>query len=132
MCVQFLGEPLTSVFPNANFVAARLDADTALLARGYDAVCLFVNDCADAAAIAKLAECGVKTIAMRCAGFDRVDLEACAEHGITVTRVPAYSPQTVAEHALCMMLCLARCAKGLKGGDCNRAKGFNVTSADRC
>lgn len=57
----------------------------------------------------KLANAGVKFIAMRCAGFDRVDLKACEEHGIKLARVPTYSPTSVAEHALALLLALNRC-----------------------
>lgn len=58
--------------------------------------------------VQKLAAAGIKLIAMRCAGFDRVDLKACAEHGINVVRVPTYSPQSVAEHAVALMFALNR------------------------
>jgi lactate dehydrogenase-like 2-hydroxyacid dehydrogenase len=70
-------------------------------------------------AIAKLAECGVKLIAMRCAGYDRVDLEACEQHGIKVVRVPTYSPTSVAEHAVGLLFALNRCVhilEWVKGG----------------
>lgn len=63
-------------------------------------------------AIARLAECGVKLIAMRCAGYDRVDLEACEKHGIKVVRVPTYSPNSVAEHAVGLLFGLNRWARG--------------------
>jgi hypothetical protein len=63
--------------------------------------------------VEKLAALGVRLIAMRCAGFDRVDLEACAKHDITVVRVPTYSPESVAEHAVALMFALSRC--GCKG-----------------
>jgi D-lactate dehydrogenase len=59
-------------------------------------------------AVAKLAKCGVKVVAMRCAGFDRVDLEACQEHGIKVVRVPTYSPTSVAEHAVGLLFAVNR------------------------
>ncbi len=59
--------------------------------------------------MAELAKAGVKLIAMRCAGYDRVDLAACAEAGIRVVRVPTYSPQSVAEHAVALMFGLNRC-----------------------
>lgn len=62
-----------------------------------------------AQAIAKLAQAGVRLIAMRCAGFDRVDLAACARHGIRVVRVPTYSPNSVAEHALALLMAVNRC-----------------------
>lgn len=73
-------------------------------------MCLFVNDNASAEVIDILADQGVKFIAMRCAGFDRVDLEHCAKKGIRVARVPTYSPASVAEHALALMLTLSKYA----------------------
>ena len=91
-----------------NFQTSALSASTAILAHNSQAVCLFVNDKADAAAIAALAEQGVQLIALRCAGFNNVDLKACAQHGIKVVRVPAYSPHAVAEHACALMLALNR------------------------
>lgn len=59
--------------------------------------------------VEKLAACGVKMIAMRCAGYDRVDLAACAQHGISVVRVPTYSPTSVAEHAAALLFAVNRC-----------------------
>jgi D-lactate dehydrogenase len=73
-----------------------------------DAVCAFVNDKLNAEVIEALAEKGVKIIAMRCAGFNNVDIEAAKKYGIKVCRVPAYSPEAVAEHAVAMMLTLNR------------------------
>ena len=87
---------------------SHLDACNAVLAQGADAVCLFVNDRADAPAIARLREAGVRLIALRCAGFNNVDLEAAARCGLPVVRVPAYSPHAVAEHAVALMLALNR------------------------
>ena len=87
---------------------SHLDACDAVLAQGADAVCLFVNDRADAPAIARLREAGVRLIALRCAGFNNVDLEAAARCGLPVVRVPAYSPHAVAEHAVALMLALNR------------------------
>jgi len=75
---------------------------------GTDAVCVFVNDKLTAEVIAVLAQKGVKIIALRCAGFNNVDLQAAKQHGIHVCRVPAYSPQAVAEHAVAMLLTLNR------------------------
>ncbi|WAC12538.1 2-hydroxyacid dehydrogenase [Dyadobacter pollutisoli] len=72
------------------------------------AVCVFVNDKVNAEVIAVLAEKGVKIIALRCAGFNNVDLEAARAHGIRVCRVPEYSPQAVAEHTVAMILTLNR------------------------
>ncbi len=62
--------------------------------------------------VKQLAAQGTKLVAMRCAGFDRVDVEALAEHGIRLVRVPTYSPQSVAEHAVALMFALNRCALG--------------------
>ena len=73
-----------------------------------DAVCVFVNDKVNAEVMQVLATKGVKIIALRCAGFNNVDVEAAKQHGIKVCRVPAYSPQAVAEHAVAMLLTLNR------------------------
>ncbi|MGG7664361.1 2-hydroxyacid dehydrogenase [Dyadobacter sp. BHUBP1] len=75
---------------------------------GQEAVCVFVNDKVNAEVIAILAEKGVKVIALRCAGFNNVDLEAARLHGIRVCRVPEYSPEAVAEHTVAMLLTLIR------------------------
>lgn len=90
------------------YYETRLGADTVALAQGAGAVCAFVNDQLDAATVAALAAQGTRLIALRCAGFNQVDLAACAEHGLTVARVPAYSPEAVAEHALALILTLNR------------------------
>ncbi|KAK9832600.1 hypothetical protein WJX81_002765 [Elliptochloris bilobata] len=105
---EFLEGPLRASFPNSAFFEAALDLDTAQLAGGYDAACLFVNDLASEPVIKRLAEGGVRFLAMRCAGFDKVDVAAAAEAGIRVARVPTYSPHSVAEHAVAMLLCLNR------------------------
>lgn len=86
----------------------RLTADTASTASGMDAVCVFVNDRLDRACLEKLAAAGVKLAALRCAGFNQVDLKAARELGITVTRVPAYSPHAVAEHTVALLQTLNR------------------------
>ena len=91
-----------------NYHRSHLNGNNALLAQGADAVCIFVNDTADAGTIRQLAAMGVKLIALRCAGFNNVDLKAAAEYGIPVVRVPAYSPHAVAEHAVALMLALNR------------------------
>ena len=91
-----------------SFFAARLQAETVELARDFDAVCVFVNDQLNAAVIAALAEAGVRTIALRCAGFNNVDIDAARAHGMTVVRVPAYSPHAVAEHTVGLCLTLNR------------------------
>ena len=86
----------------------RLSAETASTARGAVAVCIFVNDQIDRPCIGALAEAGVKLIALRCAGFNNVDLAAAKESGIPVVRVPAYSPHAVAEHTVALLLTLNR------------------------
>jgi D-lactate dehydrogenase len=91
-----------------DFHADRLHRGTAALAKGADVVCLFVNDVADAEVISLLADHGVKLIALRCAGFNNVDLVAAKRSGIRVVRVPAYSPHAVAEHAVGLILALNR------------------------
>ena len=86
----------------------RLSAETAAVADGAQAVCLFVNDQADRACLTILAGLGVKLLVLRCAGFNNVDLVAARALGIAVTRVPAYSPHAVAEHAVGLLLTLNR------------------------
>ena len=86
------------------YFSTRLTPETAHFARGFDAVCIFVNDECPRAAVETLRECGVKLILLRCAGFNNVDLKACRECGITVLRVPAYSPYAVAEHAMSILM----------------------------
>src|SRR6218665_1284176 len=78
------------------------------LIENTDAVCAFVNDKLDAEVLEHLAKKGVKYIALRCAGFNNVDLEAAKRLGLRVCRVPAYSPEAVAEHAMAMILTLNR------------------------
>ncbi|MFW6352780.1 MAG: 2-hydroxyacid dehydrogenase [Verrucomicrobiota bacterium] len=90
------------------FFDPRLDATTAPLAEGFEAVCVFVNDRLDRPCLEQLAERGVRGIALRCAGFNNVDLEAAQALGLRVLRVPAYSPAAVAEHSLALMLALNR------------------------
>jgi D-lactate dehydrogenase len=90
------------------FLEARLDADTVALAKGSGAVCVFVNDHLDEEVLAALFDLGVRLIALRCAGFNNVDVAAAERLGLTVVRVPAYSPHAVAEHALALLLALNR------------------------
>ena len=85
------------------FFETRLNEDTVSLCRGYDVVCVFVNDDVNKRVIDALCDMGVKLIALRCAGFNNVDVKH-AEGKITVVRVPAYSPYAVAEHAMAMLL----------------------------
>ena len=90
------------------FQTPSLSLATAPLAKGFPAVCLFVNDQADRPVLECLAAGGTKVLALRCAGFNNVDLVAAAALGITVVRVPAYSPYATAEHAVGLMLMLNR------------------------
>ena len=105
---DFLAPSLDALFPDSRFVSARLDETTAALASGCDVAVAFVNDSADAAALAELQKQGVGLVALRCAGFDCVDVEAAARLGIKVLRVPTYSPTSVAEHSVALALSLAR------------------------
>jgi D-lactate dehydrogenase len=91
-----------------HYIEARLTADTAVLARGAGAVCVFVNDQVDDAVLATFTSLGVRLVVLRSAGFNNVDLAAAKRHGIVIARVPAYSPEAVAEHAAALMLSLDR------------------------
>ncbi|WP_304441975.1 2-hydroxyacid dehydrogenase [Pararhodobacter sp. CCB-MM2] len=88
--------------------AAHLNADSAVLAHGAEAICAFVNDRLDARTLQRLADGGTRLILLRSAGYNHVDLDAAARLGLTVARVPAYSPYSVAEHAVAMILTLNR------------------------
>ncbi|WP_028227896.1 2-hydroxyacid dehydrogenase [Paraburkholderia ferrariae] len=87
---------------------ASLSNQTVSLAQGADAVCVFVNDRLDAAVLEALAGQGVRAIFLRCAGFNNVDIQASERLGFFVARVPAYSPEAVAEHALALVMTLNR------------------------
>lgn len=89
------------------FLETKLNEDTVALAKGYDAVCVFVNDTVNAAVVDKLYEYGVKLIALRSAGYNNVDVKA-AFGKIHVVHVPAYSPYAVAEHAIALLLTSVR------------------------
>ena len=93
---------------NIDFFDFHLNEKTALTAKGYEAICVFVNDTVNSKVIATLKECGVKLIALRCAGYNNVDLRAAAKAGIKVVWVPAYSPNAVAEHTVALLLSLTR------------------------
>jgi D-lactate dehydrogenase len=90
------------------FFEPHLNEETAGLAAGVDAVCVFVNDQVNAAVIARLHSLGLRLITLRCAGYNNVDLAAATKYRITVMRVPAYSPYAVAEHTIALMLALNR------------------------
>jgi len=91
-----------------HYFEAHLNIKTIELAKNHQAICVFVNDKIDREMVLKLAEYGTKFIALRCAGFNNVDLDSCKEAGIKVCRVPAYSPYAVAEHTAALMLTLNR------------------------
>jgi D-lactate dehydrogenase len=104
----FLNAANTASLHELVFIENRLNPGTAIFAEGSQAVCAFVNDVLDAETLSKLAQHGVRFIALRCAGFNNVDLAAAATLGLQVARVPAYSPFAVAEHAVALLLCLNR------------------------
>jgi len=90
------------------FFSPRLTAETVPLTSGFPAICAFVQDVLDRPVVEQLREGGTRLIALRSAGFNNVDLAAAQEAGITVVRVPSYSPHAVAEHSVAMMLALNR------------------------
>ena len=90
------------------YFPAHLNTQTLSLAKGYEAICVFVNDKITREMIAILAKNGTKYISLRCAGFNNIDIKACEEFQIKVCRVPAYSPYAVAEHTVALMLTLNR------------------------
>ena len=90
------------------FFEPRLTEETKALTAGFGAVCVFVNDQLDASILETLAAGGTRVVALRCAGFNNVDVAAAARLGVTVVRVPAYSPHAVAEHTVALMLSLNR------------------------
>ena len=105
---QFLTAANAAAAHDLRFLESRLGEETAPLAAGSPAVCLFVNDVADRKALEVLAGGGTSFLALRSAGFNHVDLDAAAELGMTVARVPAYSPFAVAEFTVGMILSLVR------------------------
>ena len=112
----FSTQPYDKVFFNKynefgfelDFYETQLNKQTVILIENASIVCVFVNDIVNEAVIKQLAEKNVKIIALRCAGFNNVDLEAAKKYNLKVCRVPAYSPQAVAEHAMAMILTLNR------------------------
>lgn len=105
---KFLSESMAKFGHEVSFEEAHLGVRTAALAEGYDAISVFVNDSVDAEVIASLKQSGVKAIALRCAGYNNVDLDAAKQSDIPVVRVPAYSPYAVAEHAVALLMSLNR------------------------
>lgn len=90
------------------FFDAALELETCALAAGHEAVCIFVNDTADAGVLEALAAGGTRLVALRCSGFNNIDLKAAARLGLKVVRVVAYSPYSVAEHAVALLLTVNR------------------------
>src|SRR5262245_24597213 len=107
-----------------DFLEPRLGPETAVMARGHDAVCAFVTDVLSAKTLAQLKEHGVRVVVLRAAGFNNVDLEAAEKVGLPVMRVPEYSPFAVAEHAVALLLALNR--KLLRAHDRVRDGNFSL------
>ena len=105
-----------------HFFETRLTPDTVALVRGYDGVCVFVNDTVNAEVIDRLYDMGVRTVALRCAGYNNVDVRH-AFGKVHVVHVPAYSPYAVAEHAMAMLLTSVRRIHKAY----NRTKDFNFS-----
>lgn len=105
---EFLSQDAAAAEIGLRFHDFRLEMETAGAAKGAHTACVFVNDDAGAESLRILAECGVKHLALRCAGFNNTDLDAAREVGIRVTRVPSYSPHAVAEHTIALLLALNR------------------------
>ena len=105
---QFFDEANDTGRHELHYVEARLTPATAALAQGFPAVCAFVNDRLDGAVLNALSSGGTRLIALRSAGFNHVDVERARELGLTVARVPAYSPYAVAEHTVALILSLNR------------------------
>ena len=93
---------------DVTFVESELDSNTVLLARGFDAVCVFVNTTIDNNTLEILSKLGVKLILLRCAGFNNVDISSAKKHNISVMRVPSYSPEAVAEMAMTLAMAVNR------------------------
>lgn len=93
---------------NISYFEPSLRQDTAPLAAGYECICAFVNDHLDRETLKTIAEGGTKLVAMRCAGYNNVDLEAAKEFGLSLVRVPAYSPHAVSEHVIALLMALYR------------------------
>lgn len=91
-----------------SFFETALNKTTANLSEGFDVICAFVNDKVDKDTIEVLANNGIRLIAMRCAGFNNVDIQSAKDHQIKVVRVPAYSPEAVAEHSVALIMTLNR------------------------
>ena len=102
------GEGPDSFSCEIHFFEANINPETAVLAKGYDAVCAFVNSDLSRPVLDVLHELDIRLLLMRCAGYNNIDLEAARTYGITILRVPGYSPQAVAEHAMALALMSVR------------------------
>ncbi|MCI8276236.1 MAG: 2-hydroxyacid dehydrogenase [Lachnospiraceae bacterium] len=91
-----------------DFLKTDISPRTAPLAKGYDAVCAFVSSNLGTATLDVLHECNIRLLLMRCAGFNNIDLETAKKYGMTILRVPGYSPEAVAEHAIALALAVNR------------------------
>lgn len=101
--------PLLKSLPlTFKYFDTQLNIHTAVLAKGYDAVCAFVNDDLSEPVLSQLATLGINTIAMRCAGYNNIDLTAAKRLNFNIVRVPAYSPEAVAEHSIALLMTLNR------------------------
>ncbi|MBL7859496.1 MAG: 2-hydroxyacid dehydrogenase [Cyclobacteriaceae bacterium] len=105
---KFFDEHNASFGFTIEYYETSLNEKTVNLLQDVQAVCVFVNDKVNRLVIEQLALKGIKIIALRCAGFNNVDVQAAADHGLVVVRVPAYSPHAVAEHAVAMIMTLNR------------------------
>jgi D-lactate dehydrogenase len=122
--IKFFEEENENYNYELNFFKSHLDSKTADLAKDCDVVCAFVNDDLSREVLTRLHELGIKLIALRSAGFNNVDLVAASELGIEVVRVPSYSPNAVAEHAIALMLTLNR--KTHKAYNRTRERNFSI------
>ena len=109
---RFLDEASAREDPDKSFELIYYDTSlssrTAALAQGCDAVCVFVNDKLDKPVLTALSASGVRAVLLRCAGFNNVDVQAAKTLGMSVARVPSYSPEGVAEHAVALIMTLNR------------------------
>ena len=105
---EFLDAANAGAGHQLRYFDAPLDLESVALAAGHDAVCIFVNDTADAAVIETLASGGTRLVALRCTGFNNVDMQAAARFGLKVVRVVTYSPYSVAEHAVALLQAINR------------------------
>jgi D-lactate dehydrogenase len=105
---QFFDEANVAGLHDVHYLESRLTVATTVLAHGHPVVCAFVNDNLDAAVLEELVAGGTRMVALRSAGFNHVDLAAARSLGLTVARVPAYSPHAVAEHTIALILALDR------------------------